>query len=301
MTKLVRTVPSITLLDAQRPDRLVQYLRELERTVLQLASEADKPQVLENDPIHLDFDVLRYQLSARGEYPLNVEGLPGVLSDAQIPGLVVSAVEPSVTAYPINTLLVQTGPPDTIKYLKAGTPNVWTTITATAATPANMMTTDTNQTPGATVVKTMTARQIFNGGLDAAAQIHVTAGGIDIDAGGLNVDAGTSKFAGRTDIAAELLLTGVSVIGVADSPFTVPAAKSVVLVNTSGGAVTINLTASAVTDRFLIIKDGTGNAAANTITVNGNGVNIDGVASKTINTAYGVLRLLVIGPDWGVI
>jgi hypothetical protein len=48
-----------------------------------------------------------------------------------------------------------------------------------AAAPGNMMTTDSNQVPGATVVKTWTAQQIFNGGLTAAGDISVTAGQFD--------------------------------------------------------------------------------------------------------------------------
>jgi hypothetical protein len=66
-----------------------------------------------------------------------------------------------------------------------------------AAAPANMMTTDTNQIPGATVVKTWTAQQVLNGGLLAGALV-------DITAGGLRSAAGVTVTAGQFDSASQM-------------------------------------------------------------------------------------------------
>lgn len=71
-----------------------------------------------------------------------------------------------------------------------------------AVVPANMMTTDTNQTPGAAVVKTWTAQQVFNGGLLSGSQVHVTTGGILVDAGQVLLPTQGSVRATRTVVTA---------------------------------------------------------------------------------------------------
>jgi len=71
----------------------------------------------------------------------------------------------------------------------------------------------------------------------------------------------------------------------------------VVLCN-QAAAITVTLpSASGVNGRILTIKDKSGTAATNTITVSGANT-IDGAASKIINTAYGVLRLVSDGSNW---
>jgi len=63
-------------------------------------------------------------------------------------------------------------------------------------------------------------------------------------------------------------------------------------------AITVTLpSAAGVNGRILTIKDKSGTAATNTITVSGANT-IDGAASKIINTAYGVLRLVSDGSNW---
>lgn len=225
-----------------------------------------------------------------------------------------TSVVPTVTAFPpVNAStggqLVRLAS-DGVLYIFDASSKSWVDILAAA--PANMVTTDTNQAISG--IKTFSTRQVFTGGLDAAASVHVTAGGIDVDAGGVNIDAGGlsigagganvqggSTFNDRLTLGADLVLSGASVIGIGDSPFTVPADVLTVLVNTSGGAITINLTATPASDRVLIIVDGTGSGAANNITVNGNGVNINGAASTTITTAYGGVGLLCTSPNWVIL
>lgn len=55
-----------------------------------------------------------------------------------------------------------------------------------------------------------------------------------------------------------------------------------ILVNTSGGAITITLPLTPTDGTFFYIKD-KGNAGTNNITINGNGKNIDGAATTVIN------------------
>lgn len=76
----------------------------------------------------------------------------------------------------------------------------------------------------------------------------------------------------------------------------------VVIINkTVGAATTVNLSSTLQTGRVVIVKDGKGDANANNITVAGNGKNIDGAATATINTNYGVGRYIYNGTQWNSI
>lgn len=86
------------------------------------------------------------------------------------------------------------------------------------------------------------------------------------------------------------------------SPYNALVTDGVIISNKSvAGAGTINLSSTLQTGRVVIIKDGKGDANTNNITVQGNGKNIDGAASKVINTAYGVLRLIYNGTEWNTL
>jgi hypothetical protein len=74
---------------------------------------------------------------------------------------------------------------------------------------------------------------------------------------------------------------------------------TVLLVDTNL-ARTITLPPVATAGRLLFVKDKTGSAATNNITVTRAAptATIDGVTSKTISTTYGVLRLISDGSNW---
>jgi len=82
-------------------------------------------------------------------------------------------------------------------------------------------------------------------------------------------------------------------------PYTVVAQDYFVIVDTSS-ARTINLPASPVTGQQHSIKDNVGSAASNTLTIQGNGHNIDGAASKTIVSNFGSLSFIYNGTQWNV-
>ena len=73
---------------------------------------------------------------------------------------------------------------------------------------------------------------------------------------------------------------------------------NVILVNTSGGPVTITLP-TPTNGRVLKVKDSTGNAGTNNITINPHASEtIDGAASKVINFNYGSVNLVSDGTNW---
>jgi hypothetical protein len=78
---------------------------------------------------------------------------------------------------------------------------------------------------------------------------------------------------------------------------TLTGSEYVVLVDSSGGTVTVTLPASPTTNSALKIKD-KGNALTNNITVDGNGNDIDGSSTALINTDYGAFELLFDGTEW---
>lgn len=82
-------------------------------------------------------------------------------------------------------------------------------------------------------------------------------------------------------------------ITIASSPYTVVAADTMLYVDTSGGAVTILLQPSAARIGVpLSIKDVTGNALTNNVTITPNGAEvIDGLTSYPLNFAYAGVRL----------
>jgi hypothetical protein len=80
-------------------------------------------------------------------------------------------------------------------------------------------------------------------------------------------------------------------------PYTVKPQEFSIPVSTSS-ARTINLPAAPTTGEKHLIIDDTGSAGANNITVQGNGNNINGAASKTINSNYGSLLVVFNGTQW---
>jgi len=92
-----------------------------------------------------------------------------------------------------------------------------------------------------------------------------------------------------------------------DSPYTMTATDHYIGLDTSGGTIQVDLqaAASAGVGRVIIIKDETGNAETNNITIDANGSEtIDGSATQVINNAYGSLTLVCTnrgGKQWAIV
>lgn len=91
----------------------------------------------------------------------------------------------------------------------------------------------------------------------------------------------------------------VSVVG--PTTYVVGVDEGTLSVTTSGGAVTVTLPASPATGRRLDIKDAGNNAAANNITIAGNGKTIDGAASLIITINRGSRTIRYNGTEWMIL
>jgi hypothetical protein len=80
-------------------------------------------------------------------------------------------------------------------------------------------------------------------------------------------------------------------VAIVNANYTATTTNHVLLVNTAA-ARTITLPASPVDGQVYHIKDKSGNALTNNITIAGNGNDIDGAGSATINTDYGSLYVV---------
>lgn len=67
------------------------------------------------------------------------------------------------------------------------------------------------------------------------------------------------------------------------------------------GAVAVNFPSSPGTGLTYVVKDGTGDAATNNITVTPNAGTIDGAGTSTITTNYGVKTYVYNGTEWNVL
>ena len=88
----------------------------------------------------------------------------------------------------------------------------------------------------------------------------------------------------------------------AASPYTVAATNYYIGVDSSAGVVSILLPNAPTTGRAIVVKDKTGSAATNNITITtvGGAVLIDGATSFVMNTNYEAVSVLFNGVSWEV-
>lgn len=116
------------------------------------------------------------------------------------------------------------------------------------------------------------------------------ASGISIDCGTAGVTIGTGQIVSVTSVAA------------AATPYTVLGTDYFITTDTTGGVLTLTLPAAPATGRKYVVYDGVGQAAANNVTIDGNGKSIafSGTAAgtKLLNTAYESATLVYNGTLW---
>lgn len=129
--------------------------------------------------------------------------------------------------------------------------------------------------------------------------ISPTAGNINILGSGIISVAGagsTLTISASGDL--DYVVTSTST-----TPYVVTATDQVIAMDCSGGIKTVQLPNAPTTGRWVIIKDSTGSAAANNITVTtvGGVVLIDAAATFTINAAYQSVTVVFNGTAYMII
>jgi len=87
---------------------------------------------------------------------------------------------------------------------------------------------------------------------------------------------------------------------VTTTPYQATGMDAWVGVNTAS-ACTVKLPVAPVPGQALTVSDETGGAATANITLDGNGKNIDGAATRVINTAWATVTVLWTGAVWKTI
>lgn len=121
------------------------------------------------------------------------------------------------------------------------------------------------------------------------------------------ITAGTNISVVPTANAITINSTGGTVgtytyVSVNSSPYVVLTTDQYISVDSSGGAITIQLPNAATSGQYFIVKDRTGSAATNNITVTtvGGIVNIDGATSFVMNTAYEAVSVMGNGTSYEI-
>lgn len=97
-------------------------------------------------------------------------------------------------------------------------------------------------------------------------------------------------------------ITPATYTNVNTSPYVVLSTDEYLSVDSSGGAITIQLPNAATLSRVFVVKDRTGSAAINNITVTtvGGAVNIDGATTFVMNTAYQAVDIIGNGSTYEI-
>lgn len=112
---------------------------------------------------------------------------------------------------------------------------------------------------------------------------------------GAGADGYSTSGSGNTiTITVSNPLYTITNINFAMSPYTVLSTDQYISVDTSGGAVTINLPNSTLNGRVVTVKDATGDANTNNITMTtpGGVVLIDGSTTYVLNDEYDSVRFI---------
>lgn len=208
-------------------------------------------------------------------------------ANASFPGVVTIGTQTFAGAKTLTSALTIT---PTTNQLVLGTTNT-TTISATAPSTSRTITIPDPGTTGANFVLTEAA-QTINGSKDLTASTAVA-----------SAAASAATIGNASSTAVHILNGGLKITQRSTSSnLTIDTTTTdhAVLVDTTGGAVTITLPAHSA-GRIVRIKDKGGAAETNNITIarNGGTGNIEGVAaSKILSTNYGAWTFISDGSAW---
>jgi len=145
---------TITLTDVQQPNLLVRLLRNIVASIGALGTKVDSISIPKTT---IDYARIARELESSGSFPLNVQGLIGVLANPQPAGAVRLNSDPTGQIlqqyFDTQLLVVKNGSNYDLKQVVAGNPSSLVTLLA-GGTAGNVVTTDTIQTIGPSAAKT---------------------------------------------------------------------------------------------------------------------------------------------------
>lgn len=246
----------------RNPDRLYQYLRsvtddlrQLHASIGALQRAAPQTDTVAAAPLtHPQLQQIRDALQTGGAAELNLTGLIGKSSEPQLAAPVVASTLAALNAsFPAS------------RYLR-GTLAVTTTVPAT----------------------------VYYVDIDGVGAHRWTAF-VGIPADMAKTDADNAFTVIQTLTAGALLSNGPFGLRVTPNvnttPYTISNTEIILDVNSGGIAITVKLPPAPIPGQIHIVKDAAGASAANNITIDSNGTNIDGVATKVLNVNYSLLRV----------
>lgn len=150
------------------------------------------------------------------------------------------------------------------------------------------------------------------GGSGSGGSGTVTSVGVAADSGtGSSItSAGTITINGSGGISTSVTGTTVTVAGsgssnftttsisVSDTPYSVASSDQQIFADLSGGSITVNLPSVAVAGRVITIIDTGSASVSNALTVSGNGNNVSGTSSYTIDGAFQAISVTSNGSDY---
>lgn len=139
-----------------------------------------------------------------------------------------------------------------------------------------------------------------------AGSVNITAGESAADAIVVNASGAAGAIQLNSGTGGVVMDSGqtvnVTAVATAASPYAVLGSDYVIATTTSAGVLTLTLPAAPATGRKIIVVDESGNAAANNVTISGNGKNIAAggttSATKLIDSNYGTMTLVYTGTIW---
>lgn len=141
------------------------------------------------------------------------------------------------------------------------------------------------------LLNTSTAGSAVLAKIIAGANITISSTGADAGTGDVTINASSTVSSSRS----------IRTI-TAGGPVTATSSDDVILIKqTVGAAITVNLNTSPAAGQHLTVKDGKGDAASNNITITPAAGTIDGAASFVMASGYEAIDLTYNGTEWSVV
>jgi hypothetical protein len=293
----------VTVEDAKNPGLLVRLLRTISDRIATLGNRIEE---VARSIVVPSMDLIRRALQSDGTHPLNISNLRGIAGDPQPAGML------RYTSSPTGLILqnlrdtqlfaVKNGVAYDVYMVIGGNPNTATLILSGVAAGAhNILSathTDTlvgtvvrgdvivgNSTPKWSRLAKGSANQVFR--MDGTGTDPgwgaVADGALS---GNVVLYTGTSAFSANQTFNAAATFNGAVRFGVfsfAGGTQTL-GTERFISIDVSGGIATAKFPAAPTTGDWYYIIDTNQNAGTNNITLDGNGKNINGAATKVMNT-----------------